>query len=108
MGIRPYSRGQVPVRAAPDSAETRFKPWVDDLEDAGAKTGEAWAEIDAKASSSNNSVSKLSADLTAAENRITALENLPLLLHWDGTGAKPTLSPGWALMNITNGTIEKG
>ena len=108
MGIRPYARGQVPVRAAPDSAETRFKPWVDDLEDAGAKTGEAWAEIDAKASSSNNSVSKLSADLTAAENRITALENLPLLLHWDGTGNKPQLKPGWGLLNTTTGVIEKG
>lgn len=108
MGIRPYSRGQVPVRAAPDSAETRFKPWVDDLEDAGEKTGEAWAEIDAKASSSNESVSKLSADLTSAENRITALENLPLLLHWDGTGARPTLKPGWALLNTATGVIEKG
>ena len=108
MGIRPYARGQVTVPAEQDDVKSRFGAWVDDLEDAGEKSGEAYVEIDAKASSSNNSVSKLSADLTAAENRITALENLPLLLHWDGTGTKPTLSPGWALMNITNGTIEKG
>ena len=108
MGIRPYSRGQVPVRAAPDSAETRFKPWVDDLEDAGAKTGEVWAEIDAKASSSNQGFTRLAEDLTAAENRITALENLPLLLHWDGTGTKPQLAPGWGRFNTTTGQVEKG
>ena len=108
MGIRPYSRGQVPVRAAPDSAETRFKPWVDDLGDAGAKTGEVWADTDAKASSSNQGFTRLAADLTAAENRITALENLPLLLLWDGTGTKPQLKPGWGLFNTTTGAIEKG
>ena len=77
MGIRPYSRGQVPVRAAPDSAETRFKPWVDDLEDAGEKSGEAYAEIDAKASSSNASATQLAADITALEARVGTLEEKP-------------------------------
>lgn len=108
MGIRPYARGQVPVPAEQDDVKSRFGAWVDDLEDAGEKSGEAYAEIDAKASSSNNSVSKLSADLTAAENRITALENLPLLLHWDGTGTRPQLKPGWGLLNTTTGVVEKG
>ena len=108
MGLRPYAQGQVPVRAEPDSAETRFKTWVDDLEDAGAKTGKVWAEIDAKASSSNEALTKLSGDLTAAENRITKLENLPLLLHWDGTGTKPQLKPGWGLFNTATGQVEKG
>ena len=72
MGIRPYSRGQVPVRAAPDSAETRFKPWVDDLEDSGTKTGEAWAAIDAKAESANSGAGELAADLTELEKRVEA------------------------------------
>ena len=107
MGIRPYARGQVPVPAEPDDVKSRFGAWVDDLEDAGEKSGEAYAEIDAKASSSNQGFTRLAEDLTAAENRITALENLPLLLHWDGTGTKPQLKPDWGLFNTTTGKMEE-
>lgn len=107
MGIRPYARGQVPVPAEQDDVKSRFGAWVDDLEDAGEKSGEAYAEIDAKASSSNQGFTRLAEDLTAAENRITALENLPLLLHWDGTGTKPQLKPGWGLFNTTTGKMEE-
>ena len=74
MGIRPYARGQVPVPAEPDDVKSRFGAWVDDLEDAGEKSGEAYVEIDAKASSSNEVVSKLSADLTSVEKRVDKLE----------------------------------
>lgn len=107
MGIRPYARGQVPAPAEQDDVKSRYGAWIDDLEDAGAKSGEAYAEIDAKASSSNEALTKLAADLTAAENRITALENLPLLLHWDGTGTRPQLKPGWGLFNTTTGKMEE-
>ena len=40
MGIRPYARGQVPVPAEQDDVKSRFGAWVDDLEDAGEKSGE--------------------------------------------------------------------
>ena len=77
MGIRPYARGQVPVPAERDDVKSRYGAWIDDLEDAGAKTGEAYAEIDAKASSSNESAAQLAADITALEARVGTLEEKP-------------------------------
>lgn len=77
MGIRPYARGQVPVPAEQDDVKSRYGAWVDDLEDAGTKSGEAYAEIDAKASSSNESAAQLAADITALEARVGTLEEKP-------------------------------
>lgn len=101
MGIRPYSSGQVPVRAQQDSVQSRYGAWQAGLNDTGSKFGEGLADVDAKAASANSGAGELAIDLTA-------LESQPLLLWWDGTGTKPQLKPGWGLFNTATGKVEKG
>lgn len=105
MGIKPdRDTNLTPPTSTPND---RYGDMNAGLEKDGAKAGEVLKDINAKAASSNSGMVELAADLTAAENRITALENLPLLLHWDGTGTKPQLKPGWGLFNTTTGKMEE-
>ena len=109
MGIKPL--GSQPYTPPPaDTVENRMGGTTNELEDTGAKVGEGLAEIDAKASSANTGMSELSKRVSALEKQSTPpdLTGYPLFLWWDGTGTKPPLKPGWALININTGKVEKG
>lgn len=91
---------------------------VTDAEQTGSEASKAMAEISATSESANTGMAELSKRVAALETAsgpdlsayVTAkyLESLPLLLHWDGTGNKPQLKPGWGLFNTTTGVVEKG
>ena len=106
MGIKPDRDANLTPPTSTSS--DRYGDMNAGLEADGAKAGEVLKDINAKAGSANAGATELAADLTAAEKRITSLENLPLLLHWDGTGTRPQLKPGWGLLNTTTGVVEKG
>lgn len=117
MGINPNSGDGVEKNYTVDG-RTDATSIVSDAEHTGQEAGKAFAHIAAQAESANKGTSDLSRRVAALEKApgpdlssyVTAkyLESLPLLLHWDGTGTKPQLKPGWGLFNTTTGVIEKG
>lgn len=109
MGIRPNSGDGVEHNYVIDGRHDA-EGIVSDAEHTGNEAGKAFAHIAAQADSANNGTSELSKRVAALEKQSTPpdLTGYPLLLWWDGTGTKPTLKPGWALINITTGKVEKG
>ena len=122
MGIKPDGSANAP---SADTADSRFGGLSNAAKGDGAIVSEEVSKISVKAESSNAATAELAADITDLENRVTALEkapgpdlaayvtakyleSLPLLLHWDGTGNKPKLKPGWGLFNTSTGTVERG
>lgn len=94
MGIRPNKGDKVETNYRVDgSAEAQ--QLISDAEHTGNEAGKVFAEIGAQADSANSGASELS-------KRVGAIERLPLLLWWDGTGTPPPLKPGWALLNTSN------
>lgn len=103
MGISPQSGTPVETNYRIDgSAEAQ--QLITDAEHTGNEAGKVFAEIDAQARSSGKGMSELSKRVTALEK----LNNLPLVLYWDGKSAKPFLQPNWRLFNGSTGQIEKG
>ena len=99
MGI--FAKGaQFPANVEVDTPQNRYGGQLTKDSVAGDALGETIADVNSTASSANTTVGEIIAD-------IEALEALPLLLHWDGTGTRPTLKPGWALFNTTTGVVEQ-
>ena len=109
MGIRPNSGDGVEHNYVIDGRHDA-EGIVSDAEHTGNEAGKAFAHIAAQADSANTGTSELSKRVAALEKQSTPIDlsGYPLLLWWDGTGAKPALKPGWALINITTGKVEKG
>lgn len=109
MGINPNSGDGVEKNYTIDGRHDA-EGLVSDAEHTGQEAGKAFAHIAAQADSANNGTSELSKRVAALEKQSTPTDfsNYPLLLWWDGTGTKPALKPGWALINITTGKVEKG
>ncbi|MCG7440668.1 hypothetical protein [Corynebacterium sp. ACRPQ] len=109
MGINPNSGDGVEKNYTVDG-RTDATSIVSDAEHTGNEAGKAFAQIAAQADSANKGTSDLSKRVAALEKQSTSpdLTGYPLLLWWDGTGTKPALKPGWALINITTGKVEKG
>lgn len=109
MGINPNSGDGVEKNYTVDG-RTDATSIVSDAEHTGNEAGKAFAQIAAQADSANKGTSDLSKRVAALEKQSTPpdLTGYPLFLWWDGTGTKPTLKPGWALINITTGKVEKG
>ncbi|OFQ44853.1 hypothetical protein [Corynebacterium sp. HMSC076D02] len=88
-----------------------------DAEQTGSEASKALDEIRATSESANTGMVELSKRVDALESApgpdlsgyvtLNALETLPLLLHWDGTGTKPQLKPGWGLFNTSTGKMEE-
>lgn len=109
MGIRPNSGDGVERNYTIDGRHNA-ENLVTEAEHTGQEAGKAFAHISAQADSANTGMSELSKRVSALEKQSTPpdLTGYPLLLWWDGTGTKPALKPGWALLNTSTGTIEKG
>lgn len=117
MGINPNSGDGVEKNYTVDG-RTDATNIVSDAEHTGQEAGKAFAHIAAQAESANKGTSDLSRRVAALEKASgpdlsgyttkQELENLPLLLFWDGTGTKPQLKPGWGLFNTSTGVVEKG
>ncbi|MGV0369506.1 hypothetical protein ACUY29_12125 [Corynebacterium aurimucosum] len=97
MGISPDKGDKVETNYRIDgSAEAQ--ELINESEYTGNEAGKVFAEISAQADSANSGASELS-------KRVGAIERLPLLLWWDGTGTRPVLKPGWALYNVATGEV---
>lgn len=117
MGIKPNSGDGVEKNYTVDG-RTDVTSIVSDAEHTGNEAGKVFAHIAAQTESANKGTSALSKRVAALETASgpdlsgyatkQELENLPLLLHWDGKGTKPQLKPGWRLFNTTTGTVERG
>lgn len=105
MGI--FAKGsQFPANVEADTPQNRYGDQFTKDSAAGEALGEVIGEVNAKAESSNETTGAIIEDIEALEGRVDALEGAPLLLHWDGTGTRPTLKPGWALLNTNTGVVE--
>ncbi|OFP19927.1 hypothetical protein HMPREF2996_00180 [Corynebacterium sp. HMSC066C02] len=103
MGIRPNNGDKAETNYRVDGS-TEAQQLINDAEHTGNEAGKVFAEISAQADSANNGMSELSKRVTALEQ----LNNLPLILFWDGKSTKPPLQPKWRLFNGSTGQIEKG
>ena len=91
---------------------------LSDSEHVGQEAGKVFSQISAQADSANKGTSDLSKRVAALEGKkqpdlskyvpTETLNNLPLVLYWDGTSKKPPLQPNWRLFNGATGQIEKG
>lgn len=117
MGINPNSGDGVEKNYTVDE-RTDATSVVSDAEHTGNEAGKVFAQIAAQADSANKGTSDLSKRVATLESKkppdlskyvaIEKLNNLPLVLYWDGKSTKPPLQPNWRLYNGETGQIEKG
>lgn len=117
MGINPNSGDGVEKNYTVDG-RTDATSIVSDSEHTGQEAGKAFAHIAAQADSANKGTSDLSKRVSALEGRkqpdlskyvtAAALNDLPLVLYWDGKSTKPKVQPKWRIFNGETGQIEKG
>mgnify|MGYP006982258307 CR=1 FL=1 len=109
MGINPNSGDGVEKNYTIDGRQNA-ENLVTEAEHTGQEAGKVFAHIAAQSDSANTGMSELSKRVSALEKQSTPpdLTGYPLFLWWDGTGTKPPLKPGWALININTGKVEKG
>lgn len=101
MGIKPLKTGETWEPSRGETIESYREDLEVGVEWVGETGGEALKDVAAIADSANTGTSELA-------SKVAGLENQPLLLWWDGTGTKPTLMPGWVLINTSTGVVEKG
>lgn len=117
MGINPNSGDGVEKNYTVDG-RTDATSVVSDAEHTGQEAGKVFAQIAAQADSANKGTSDLSKRVATLEGKkppdlskyvaTETLNNLPLVLYWDGKSSKPALQPKWRLFNGATGKIEKG
>lgn len=117
MGINPNSGDGIEKNYTVDG-RTDATSIVSDAEHTGNEAGKVFSQIAAQADSANKGTSDLSKRVATLEGRkppdlskyvsTAALNNLPLVLYWDGKSDKPPLQPKWRLFNGETGKIEKG
>jgi len=117
MGINPNSGDGVEKNYTVDG-RTDATDIVSDAEHTGQEAGKAFAHIAAQADSANTGMGELSKRVATLEGKkppdlskyvtAAALNDLPLVLYWDGKSTKPKLQPKWRLFNGATGQIEKG
>lgn len=117
MGINPNSGDGVERNYTIDGRHDA-ENLVTDSEHTGQEAGKVFSQIAAQADSANKGTSDLSKRVATLEGRkppdlskyvaTETLNNLPLVLYWDGKSKKPALQPSWRLFNGATGQIEKG
>lgn len=117
MGINPNSGDGVEKNYTIDGRQNA-ENLVTEAEHTGQEAGKAFSQIAAQADSANKGTSDLSKRVSVLEGKkppdlskyvpVSTLNNLPLVLYWDGKSAKPPLQPKWRLFNGETGQIEKG
>lgn len=117
MGISPDKGDKVETNYRIDG-RAEAQELINDTERTGDEAGKVFAEISAQADSASKGTSELSKRVAALEEKkppdlskyvpVSTLNNLPLVLYWDGKSTKPPLQPKWRLFNGGTGQIEKG
>lgn len=117
MGINPNAGDGVEKNYTIDGRQDA-ENFVTDAEHTGQEAGKAFAHIAAQADSANTGMGELSKRVATLEGKkppdlskyvpTETLNNLPLVLYWDGTSKKPPMQPNWRLFNGATGQIEKG
>ena len=84
-----------------DTGRAEAEAFLSEIEADGAKAGEVFAEVAAKAESANSGARELAERVKALEGAVSG----PRVIPWNGVGAMPSIPAGCRLLNQKTGDL---